>query len=337
MVEEADLKQWRDAGHVARRTIEGIKGEITAGKSWSEVIDSAERFIRRHGGHAAFPVTISVNEMAAHYTTNTELKPPEGFEGEMIFQKGDLVKLDVGVHIKGAIADNALTVEVGGGGNYTEQIRAAEEARDAAIEKMHPGTQWHEIGAAAGQVAKDSGFEPIRNLSGHQLERWDLHAGTSIPSYACGAKNPSFKGAAEVGCIYAIEPFNTTGKSGMVENVPPATSSNILRVTGDVKIRKALAKGKLKPLGATMARYIEERYNTLPFAERWAYSLLQKPFPGEDDESLRAKWDTLVKKLISIRFIEVYAALRDADGGDVGQFEHTVHVTEGGPEVLTVL
>ena len=50
MVEEQDLKQWRDAGHVARRTLEGIKGEIVEGKEWSEVIDSAERFIRRHGG-----------------------------------------------------------------------------------------------------------------------------------------------------------------------------------------------------------------------------------------------------------------------------------------------
>jgi methionine aminopeptidase len=85
-----------------------------------------------------------------------------------------------------------------------------------------------------------------------------------------------------------------------------------------------------------MARYIEDRYSTLPFAERWAYPLLEKPFPEEDAESLRHKWDTLVKKLIDIRFMEVYAALRDADGGDVGQFEHTVLVTEGGPEVLTV-
>ena len=122
----------------------------------------------------------------------------------------------------------------------------------------------------------------------------------------------------------------------MVENVAPVDSSNILRVTGAVRIRKALAKGKLKPLGATMARYIEERYSTLPFAERWAYPLLEKPFPEEGEESLRRKWDALVKKLTSIRFVEVYAALRDADGGDVGQFEHTVLVTEGGPELLTV-
>ena len=337
MVEETDLKHWRDAGHVARRTLEGIKDEITAGKHWNDVIDSAERFIRRHGGQAAFPVTISVNDMAAHYTTNSLLEPPTGHEGEMVFQKGDLVKLDVGVHIKGAIADNALSVEVGSGGNHTDQIKAAEEARDAAIEVMHPGTPWREIGEAAGQVQTDAGFKPIRNLCGHELERWNLHAGTSIPSYDIGATDASgFKGSVETGGIYAIEPFNTTGSTGMVENVAPSGSSNILRVTGNVKIRKALSKGKLKPLGATMARYIEERYNTLPFAERWAYPLLEKPFPEEDDESLRNKWNQLVNKLTSIRFLETYAALRDTDGGDVGQFEHTVLITEGGPEVLTV-
>ena len=201
---------------------------------------------------------------------------------------------------------------------------------------MHPGASLHKIGEAAEQVAKDAGFASSSNLSGHEFERWNLHAGLQIPSYDCGADNPGYKGAVEAGGIYAIEPFNTTGSSGLVENVAPSSSSNILRVTGNVKIRKALSKGKLKPLGATMARYIEERYNTLPFAERWAYPLLEKPFPEEDEGSLRKKWNQLVKKLTSIRFLETYAALRDADGGHVGQFEHTVYVTDGGPEVLTV-
>ena len=337
MVEESDLKQWRDAGHVARRTLEGIKGEIVAGKAWDEVIDSAERFIRRHGGTPAFPVTISVNDIAAHYTTDSRQNPPEGFEGEMVFQDGDLVKLDVGVHITGALADNALTIEVGNGGNHTDQIKAAREARDASIEKMHPGTPWWEIGAAADQVHTDAGFQPIRNLCGHELKRWNLHAGTSIPSYDIGPTDASgFKGSVELGSVYAVEPFNTTGKSGMIENIPPTHSSNIFRVTGDITIRKAMLKGKLKPLGATMARYIEERYHTLPFAERWAYPLLEKPFPGEEEDVLRKKWNALVKKLISIRFLETYAALRCEDRGMIGQFEHTVWITEGGPEVLTI-
>ena len=64
--------------------------------------------------------------------------------------------------------------------------------------------------------------------------------------------------------------------------------------------------------------------------------MLSKPFTEEDEESLRSKWRSLIKKLTSIRFLEVYSALRDVDNGVVGQFEHTVYVTEGGPEILTV-
>ena len=257
-------------------------------------------------------------------------------EEEMVFEKGDLVKLDVGVHIKGALADNALTVEVGGGGDHTDQIRAAKEARDAQIEAMTPGSTWAEIGAVADQVHTDAGFQPVTNLCGHKMEEWNLHAGVSVPSYDCGKTNQSFKGGPEVGAFYAIEPFNTTGKSGKIEDIQPSTSSNIHRVTGNITVRKAVAKKKLKPLGATMARYIEERYSTLPFAERWAYSLLEKPFPGEDPEGIRKKWNALIRKLTSIRFLESYSALRCVDKGNVAQFEHTVWMSESGAEVLTI-
>ena len=124
MVDAADMKHWRDAGHVARRTLEAMKDEIKAGAKWHDVIEAAERYIHRHGGKPAFPCTISVNDIAAHYTTDHLFTPPEGWEDEMIFSKGDLVKLDIGVHIHGAIADNAMTIEVGNGGNHTDQIRA---------------------------------------------------------------------------------------------------------------------------------------------------------------------------------------------------------------------
>mgnify|MGYP001399762084 FL=1 len=254
----------------------------------------------------------------------------------MIFQNGDLVKLDVGVHIKGALADNALTVEVGNGGNHTDQIRAARDARDASIEAMTPGSTWAQVGAAAEQIHLDAGFQPITNLCGHKMERWNLHAGVSVPSFDCGKTNPGFKGGPEINSFYAIEPFNTTGKSGKIEDIEPGTSSNIHRVTGNITVRKAVAKKKLKPLGATMARYIEERYSTLPFAERWAFPMLEKPFPEADEASRQSKWNALVKKLISIRFLETYHVLACADGGNICQFEHTVYVTEGGPEILTV-
>mgnify|MGYP006063544461 FL=1 len=64
--------------------------------------------------------------------------------------------------------------------------------------------------------------------------------------------------------------------------------------------------------------------------------MLKKPFPEADEASLQSKWNAMVKKLISIRFLETYHVLRCADGGNIAQFEHTVHITPGGPEILTV-
>ncbi|HIF90093.1 MAG TPA: M24 family metallopeptidase [Candidatus Poseidoniales archaeon] len=336
MVDEGELKYWRDAGHVARRTLEAMKLELEPGKSFHEIIESAERYIHRHGGKPAFPATIAANDLAAHFTTNHLVEDVEDWQGSMILEKGDLMKIDYGVHIKGHIGDNAMSVEIGNGNNHTEQIKAAKEARDAAIEVMHPGTPWWKVGAAAAQPSLDAGFQPIRNLCGHQLKPWELHAGVSIPSYACGPDNRGFKGVVEEGGVYAIEPFNTTGKTGMIENIGGRESSNIYRVTGITTSRKARAKGQLKPLGAQMARNLEERYGTLPFAERWAFPMLEKPFPDADEESRQSKWNALVKKLISIRFIETYHALRCIDGGTIAQFEHTVHITDGGPEILTI-
>ncbi len=336
MVDEGELKYWRDAGHVARRTLEAMKLELEPGKSFHEIIESAERYIHRHGGKPAFPATIAANDLAAHFTTNHLIEDVEDWQGSMILEKGDLMKIDYGVHIKGHIGDNAMSVEIGNGNNHTEQIKAAKEARDAAIEVMHPGTPWWKVGAAAAQPSLDAGFQPIRNLCGHQLKPWELHAGVSIPSYACGPDNRGFKGVVEEGGVYAIEPFNTTGKTGMIENIGGRESSNIYRVTGITTSRKARAKGQLKPLGAQMARNLEERYGTLPFAERWAFPMLEKPFPDADEESRQSKWNALVKKLISIRFIETYHALRCIDGGTIAQFEHTVHITDGGPEILTI-
>ena len=336
MDEELALKYWKDAGHVARRTLEAMKEKIVPGATLHETIEAAERYIHRHGGKPAFPGTIAVNDIAAHFTTDHNVSPVEEWEGEMVLQKGDCVKIDYGVHIKGHIGDNALTIEVGNTNNHTEQIKAAKEARDAAIEMLHPGTPWYKVGAAAAQPSIDAGFQPIRNLCGHQLKPWELHAGVSVPSYACGAENPGFKGVVEEGSVYAIEPFNTTGDSGLIQNIGERNSSNIYRVTSKGLWRKALSRKQLKPLGAQLARNLEERYSTLPFAERWAFPMLEKPFPEADEASRQSKWNALVKKLISIRFLETYHALGCKDGGMIGQFEHTAMVHSGGPEILTV-
>ena len=93
---------------------------------------------------------------------------------------------------------------------------------------------------------------PAAITCGHQLKPWELHAGVSVPSYACGADNPGFKGVVEEGAVYAVEPFNTTGNSGMIKNIGagilPTYTSHQQRA-----MEKALSRKQLKPLGAQLA------------------------------------------------------------------------------------
>ena len=53
-----------------------------------------------------------------------------------------------------------------------------------------------------------------------------------------------------------------------------------------------------------------------------------KAIPEADEASRQSKWNALVKKLISIRFLETYHALGCQDGGMIGQFEHTILVIQ---------
>ena len=105
MVTDQEMKSWKDAGHVARRAIEHMRSRITAGRTWFEIAEEAEAFIRRKGGKPAFPTTIGVNEIAAHFTPDHLDRPPSTWEKPMIFEDGDLVKIDIGVQSKSCQKD----------------------------------------------------------------------------------------------------------------------------------------------------------------------------------------------------------------------------------------
>ena len=68
------------------------------------VTEEIEGYVKENGGKLAFPTNLAVNNVGAHWTPSTKSKD--------VFKRGDVVKLDVGVHIDGYIGDNALTIEV---------------------------------------------------------------------------------------------------------------------------------------------------------------------------------------------------------------------------------
>lgn len=302
-MDQEALEKQRRAGRIAREALEYGLGLIREGARLLDVAERTEERILSKGALPGFPVNISIDDQAAHFT-------PRHNDDGLSFSRGNLVKLDVGVHVDGYLADNARTVEVGTR-NWIRLIEAADEAVTTAVEVMRPGTPMSMIGAAIERVIRSHGFKPVENLTGHSLRRYTLHADKSVPNVG-NLRGERADQRVEAWEAFAIEPFTTTG-AGRVEG---RKMSNIYRI---VEKRKSGV-----PEADALLEKVYEDFRTLPFSERWCHKL---------DE--RAAFH--LQKLLQRRIVMGYPILVEQGGGMVAQSEDTVLVTEDGCEPTTVL
>jgi len=293
------LEKFRLSGKILRETREEMRHFVRESMSILEVCEKAENLIREKGGKPAFPCNVSINEVAAHYTSppNDERKIPEKA----------VVKVDMGVHVDGYVTDTACTVCFDP--EYRSMQSAAEHALAAAIEGIHGDMATSKIGVIIERTIKNRGFKPISNLTGHSVGRYLIHAGTSIPN----VMQVSF-GKVKTGEVYAIEPFVTLpDAAGRVENSPEVTIFRLVK-----------AKSVKNPYANQLLKYIEKNFRTLPFAERWLKSAVPKD-----------KHREAFKELCKSKAIMGYPVFIEVSRKTVTQAEHTVLIKENGCEVLT--
>ena len=303
VVESAEsYGQWVTAGKVAAEALQYGKRLCIPGARLVDVVDSVEQRIRDAGLGLAFPCTLSVNELAAHYTPT--------HDDDAVLKEGDVVKIDCGAEMGGALSDNALTVEVGANGKGIHQrlIECSEACLKEAIAIIGPNVDLGTVGAAIELTAKDFGFKPIQNLTGHSLEPFNLHAGLTVPNV-----NMKVSRRPRIGDVLACEPFVTNGAAGRVENSGPG---NIYHFQRSRPLRLPSMKKLLSD--------VERKFPKLPFAERWLTGSIEPNKLGFNLQQLQK--EALLKH---------YPALSEASGGMVAQTEATLVVTEDGCVVTT--
>ena len=297
--DEEALEKFRLSGKILRESREEIRNFVREDMPIIQVCEKAEGLIREKGGKPAFPCNVSINEVAAHYTS-----PPN--DDQRIPEKA-VVKVDMGVHVDGYVTDTACTICFNP--EHKSMQTAAEHALAAAIENIHGDMATSQIGVIIEKNIKNLGFKPISNLTGHSVGRYLIHAGTSIPN----VMQISF-GKVKSGRVYAIEPFVTVPDAvGRVENSPEVT---IFRLVKAKSMKNMYAKKLLK--------YIDENFRTLPFAERW--------LKGAVPENQRRE---AFKELLKRKAVMGYPVFIEVSRKPVTQAEHTVLITEDGCEVLT--
>jgi methionyl aminopeptidase len=293
------LEKFRLSGKILRETREEIKRFVHEDQPIIEVCEKAEKLIINKGGKSAFPCNVSINEIAAHYTS------PPGDEKRI--PEKSIVKVDIGVHVDGYVTDTAVTLCFNP--EYKSLTETAESALKNAVENIHPGISTSRMGTIIESSIKSRGFKPISNLTGHQVGRYLVHAGTSIPNVS----QMSFS-KIKLDEVYAIEPFVTlSNAAGRVENGKEVTIFRFLK-----------SKSLKNPYSKQLLRYIEENFRTLPFAERW----LQGVVPDKHHREA-------FHELLSSKALMGYPIFIEASRKPVAQAEHTVLIVENGCVVLT--
>jgi methionyl aminopeptidase len=299
LYDQEALQKFRESGRILREAREEMRSYVRENMPIIEVCEKSEALIRAKGGKPAFPTNVSIDEVAAHYTS------PPGDKSTI--PPNSVVKVDMGVHVDGYVTDTAFTACFNP--EYRTMTEAAEAALKAAIENIQGDVSPSKIGGIIENTITNRGFKPINNLTGHSVGRYIIHAGTSIPN----VHQITF-GKLKAGELYAIEPFVTVHEAvGAVEDSPQKTIFRLIK-----------PKAAKTPAAKQLVKFIEENFHTLPFAERWLQNVLPKP-----------QYTAAFKELLTTKAVMGYSVFVEISKKPVAQAEHTVLIKEDGCDVLT--
>ena len=304
------IESYIESGKITSKIRDEASKMIKEGTLVIDLVEYVESEILKSGAQIAFPCNVSLNEVAAHYTS------PAG--DETAIQAGDMVKLDLGAMVDGYIADTAITVIADGNidENYTQDeinlheeiVEASAAGLEAAIATARAGIEVSKIGQAVHEAISEYKLNPIFNLAGHSLEQNNLHAGISIPNYD---NHDGY--VLEEGQAIAIEPFATNGE-GIVNDAP---GHYIFSYMANKPFRMKSTQRVLK--------YIQNNHRFVPFSGRWI-----------TDEFGERKGNIALKQLSDAMAVYPYAPLREKKDCFVSQKEHTLIIEKEGCIVTTI-
>ncbi|MCK5321247.1 type II methionyl aminopeptidase [Candidatus Pacearchaeota archaeon] len=292
-MEKSEVESYIKAGNIAKEIKNFAKEIIKSNMKLIDIAEAIDAKIDELGGESAFPVNLSLNEIAAHYTpTKDDETVAEG-----------ILKIDIGVAVDGYIADTAFSIDLTEDGKFKEMIELNEKILSEITEIIKPGVEVREVGDVAQDILEEwnednnSRFVMIKSLSGHSLAQDTIHAGLTISNYRNDNQN-------ELDGAFAIEPFVTTGVGDIYEG----NAGGIYVLQSDEPVRDRDAREVLK--------FIKEEYITRPFCLRW----LEKENFG--------KLKFVISSLVRQGILHEYPLLIEKSKAPVSQIENTFIIAD---------
>jgi methionyl aminopeptidase len=200
----AEIDRIARAGDVVAATIAHVGERLEPGITLLELDRIADGFIRGRGGvptslgYKGYPraICISVNDVVVH-----------GIPDGTALEDGDIVTIDVGVTLGGAIADSAYTFGVGTVDADSQRLLdVCQDALAAGIAEARLGNRIGDIAHAVQTIVEDAGFSVVKSLVGHGVGR-HYHEDPHVPNFGEPGRGPKLS----EGMTIAIEPMITAG------------------------------------------------------------------------------------------------------------------------------
>jgi methionine aminopeptidase type II len=309
-----DYQEVRTAAECHRQVRKHMQSVIKPGVVLADMCEELENLnrtlVEENGLRAgiAFPTGCSLNHVAAHYTPNSGDRTVLGAD--------DVMKIDFGTHVNGRIIDSAWTVHFNQ--KYDPLVEAVKEATNEGIRVAGVDVRLCDIGAAVQEVMESHEVEldgksyrvkSVRNLNGHSIGPYQIHAGKSVPIVKGGEATRM-----EEGELFAIETFGSTGKGYVREDMECSHYMKNFDV-GHIPLRLPRAKSLLS--------FINKNFDTLAFCRRWIDRA------GED------KYLLALRNLCDVGIVQPYPPLVDQKGSYVAQYEHTILLRPTCKEILS--
>ena len=292
-------ESFKKAGEIHKQVITFIKPKIKIGAKLLDICEASENKLIELGGEIGFPTNICINEIAAHYSS-----PPDD---ESVLKEGDVVKIDIGVSVEGYVADGAFTVSFNQDPTTANLVTAVETAVLKGLSLIRPEVKTIEVGKLTAKIIRGFGYNPIKDLHGHSLEKWQVHGFKEIPNVGISSGD-----VFEEGDVFALECFASTG----LGNIHNGTNCNIYAYdlnTERVPIRMKITR--------QVIGWIAKTKKTLPFSTR---ELLKEFRTGK----------MAIRELTNAGKLVKHYEIREQKGVFVSQYEKTFIVTEKGIEIF---
>jgi len=251
----------------------------------------------------AFPTSISIDNCAGHFSPLAD--------DQTILKEGDLIKIDLGVHIDGFISVVAHTLIVTANptvptsGRKADCIAAAHYAAECAHRLLKPGKKNTDVTDVINKVAEQFKCQALEGVLSHQMKRFVIDGNkTIISKSSLEHKVDEFE--FEENQVYSVDIVMSTGEGKAKESETRTTI-----------FKRAVDQNYLLKMKA--ARYvfneINSRFPTLPFTLR-----------ALDEKRGRLG----ITECLNHDLVNPYPVLYEKAGEFVAQFKFTVLILASG-------